>query len=84
MVHELKTWTEYFLLMVNGKKSFELRKNDRDFRVGQELLLKEYDKESEKCTGRVLQCKITYVLKGEEAENFGLKKGYCIMGLEKI
>lgn len=84
MVHELKTWIEYFQFMVSGEKSFELRKNDRDFRAGQELMLKEYDKESEKYTSRILHCKITYVLKGEQAESFGLKEGFCIMGLEKL
>jgi len=84
MVHELKTWIEYFQLMVSGEKSFDLRKNDRDFRAGHELLLKEYDKDSKKYTSRKLHFKITYVLKGEEAETFGLKKGFCILGLEKL
>ena len=31
MVHELKTWIEYFELVMSGEKPFELRKNDRDF-----------------------------------------------------
>ena len=84
MVHELKTWIEYFQLMVSGEKSFDLRKNDRGFRAGHELLLKEYDKESNNYTSRILHCKITYVLKGEEAETFGLKEGFCILGLEKL
>ena len=84
MVHELKTWIEYFQLMISGKKSFDLRKNDRDFRVGHELLLKEYDKDSNKYTGRKLYFRITYVLQGEEAEAFGLKEGFCILGLEKL
>ncbi len=84
MLHELKTWPEYFQLMVDGKKPFELRKNDRGFLKGQELLLREYDKNTKQYTGRTLPRKITYVLKGEEAEAFGLKVGFCIMGLEDI
>lgn len=82
MVHELKTWPEYFQLIASGKKPFELRKNDRGFLTGHELLLREYDKDTNEYTGRILHRKITYVLKGEEAEAFGLKKGFCIMGLE--
>jgi hypothetical protein len=84
MIHELKTWTEYFQLVSDGIKPFELRKNDRDFRAGHELLLKEYDKNSKKYTGRKLHFKITYVLGGSKSEHFGLKEGYCIMGLERV
>ncbi len=84
MVHELKTWIEYFQLVECGVKPFELRKNDRDFLAGHELLLREYDKVTKKYTGRILHRKITYVLQGLEAETFGLKEGFCIMGLEKV
>jgi len=84
MVHELKTWPEYFQLMVNGEKPFELRKNDRDFKAGHSLFLREYDDSSKEYTGRTLNRKITYVLEGDEAETFGLKKGFCILGLEII
>ncbi|MFA5381985.1 MAG: DUF3850 domain-containing protein [Candidatus Micrarchaeia archaeon] len=45
VVHSLKTWPEFFQLTLNGKKKFELRRNDRDYRVGDELLLKEWDPE---------------------------------------
>ena len=32
--HDLKTWPEYFAEIANGNKTFELRKNDRDFESG--------------------------------------------------
>jgi len=84
MIHELKTWNEYFQLIESGQKPFELRKNDRDFKSGHRLLLREYDRETSKYTGRILNRKITYVLKGDKAETFGLKEGYCIMGIEEL
>lgn len=84
MVHELKTWIEYFQMMVNGVKPFELRKNDRGFKVGHKLLLKEYDKENKTFTGRILHRRITCVLSGAIAEKFGLKEGFCVLGLEEI
>ncbi len=84
MVHELKTWKEYFQLVASGDKPFELRKNDREFLAGHELKLMEYDKDSNTYTGRILHRKITYILQGAEAENFGLKEGYCIMVLENV
>ncbi len=84
MVHELKTWIEYFQSIVSGEKSFELRKNDRNFKTGHELLLREFNKDTNKYTGRILHRKITYVLKGNDTETFGLKTGFCILGLEKV
>lgn len=84
MVHELKTWSNYFQLMTSGEKTFELRKNDRGFLAGHELLLREYNPLTQTYTGQTLRRKITYVLENSEAEEFGLKPGYCIMGLEKV
>ncbi len=84
MLHELKTWKEYFQLVASGDKPFELRKNDRGFKTGHELLLKEYDKDTREYTGETLHRIITYVLQGKEAENFGLKEGFCVMGLAII
>jgi hypothetical protein len=84
MIHELKTWSDYFKLIANGKKPFELRKNDRGFLAGHELLLREYDKDQKLYTGRKLHRQITFVLQGDEAEELGLKKGFCIMGMEEI
>ena len=34
MIHALKTLPEYFEAVLENKKTFELRKNDRDFKVG--------------------------------------------------
>jgi hypothetical protein len=84
MIHELKTWIDYFSLVANGEKTFELRKNDRGFLAGHELLLREYDKDKELYTGRKLLRRITFILQGDKAEELGLKKGFCIMGLEEI
>lgn len=41
-IHELKIWPPYYREVVNGVKTFEVRKYDRDFRVGDILILKEY------------------------------------------
>lgn len=84
MVHELKTLGKYFNAMASGEKNFELRKNDRGFLPGHELLLREYNPHSKSYTGRTLRRKINYVLGGSEAEQFGLKPGYCILGLTEI
>lgn len=42
MIHELKTLPEYFEAAMSGSKTFEIRRNDRDFRVGDYIALNEY------------------------------------------
>ena len=77
--HDLKTWPEYFSEIFIGHKTFELRKNDRDFKVGDTLSLMEYIPEPRTYTGNTLKAKVTYVLEGGR---FGLEKGYVIMGIK--
>lgn len=76
--HELKTWPDYFYRIFSGQKRFEVRKNDRDFQIGDVLYLKEYDPETGEYTGRELFKNVTYVLKGGQ---FGIVDGYCVMSI---
>lgn len=78
-VHVLKTWEQYFFDVLDGKKTFELRKNDRDFKIGDELLLECYDGKKNKYLNASTRVKITYILEGG---NFGLEKGYVILGIK--
>ena len=41
MIHELKIWPKYYEEVSMGHKTFEIRKNDRDFKKGDTLILKE-------------------------------------------
>jgi hypothetical protein len=41
-LHELKTWPKYFQPILENKKTFELREDDRNFAVGDVLTLKEW------------------------------------------
>jgi len=41
-IHVLKEWPEYFAEVVQGRKHYEIRLNDRGFEVGDLLLLREY------------------------------------------
>ena len=42
MIHELKCLPEYFEALAAGKKTFDIRKNDRGFQVGDLIALNEY------------------------------------------
>lgn len=76
MQHELKLTQPYFNAVHNGKKSFELRKNDRDFKTSDTLLLREWV--NGEYTGKVIVRTITYILK----DYIGIEDGYCILGLD--
>ena len=42
MIHELKIKNEYLLAVIDGSKTFELRKDDRGYKVGDYLQLQSY------------------------------------------
>jgi hypothetical protein len=79
MIHELKTWIEYFEEVFMGNKTFVVRKNDRDFKKGDTLILKEWDNFRETFTGRELARTVTYVFEGG---SFGLEKGFVVMAIQ--
>lgn len=57
---ELKILPHYYKAVVRGDKTFELRNNDRNFVVGEEILLREWDYFD--YTGNNVRVKITYIL----------------------
>jgi len=94
MEHKLKILPQYFKAVVDGTKPFEIRKNDRGFKIGDTLLLKEYkeggaiygEKENNSevefdqgYTGQEIIKEVTYILEGSQ---YGLEEGYCILGLK--
>lgn len=60
-VHHLKTWPEFFDDVVSGRKTFEIRKNDRDFKVGDEVILEEFDEVHGYTGSRCYPLTIAYV-----------------------
>lgn len=51
--HELKILPKWYVDVESSKKNFEIRRNDRDFKVGDTLILQEYEEGS--YTGRHFQ-----------------------------
>ena len=77
MLHELKVYPRFFEETIEGNKTFEIRKNNRDFRVGDVLVLKEWD--GTKYTKREVKVAVRYILNDEFA---GLAAGYVAMGVQ--
>jgi len=81
--HELKTIAPYFEDIRAGRKTFEVRRNDRNFKVGDVLVLQHYDP----CfTGEVIRRRVTYVLRGTSrlaSDYFGIEEGFVVLTLAK-
>ena len=79
--HELKIYPKYFEAILDGKKTFEIRKNDRYFHVGDRIVLKEWD--NIKYSGREIHATIKYIL---DDAFIGLAEGYVAFsfGILKI
>lgn len=77
-VHYLKIKPEYYKDVQCGLKTFELRKNDRNFQVGDILMLIKLDDNGNE-TDQVTRVKVTYILK--DCPQYGLKEGYAILGI---
>lgn len=60
-VHEVRSWTHLFQEMKAGRKTHDLRKNDRNYQVGDVLMLNEYDNVTGRYTGQKLAMHITYI-----------------------
>ncbi len=75
MEHNLKIWPMFFKPVIDGCKKFEYRRDDRNFQIGNALILHEWDPMTEKYTGRAVRVMITYILRDCPA----LPGGYCIM-----
>ena len=89
MTHELKCWPEFFQAMMDGKKTFEARRNDRNYQVGDTLILKEWCPADSihsavgDYSGREIKAIVTYVLQGSEANcKTGIGEGFCVMSIK--
>ncbi|MBE6645011.1 MAG: DUF3850 domain-containing protein [Ruminococcaceae bacterium] len=51
MIHHLKTLPLYFQAVIDERKPFEIRENDRNFKIGDRVILEEFIK-----TEHVPQC----------------------------
>lgn len=78
--HELKCWPQFFWPTVDGEKSFEYRKDDRNFRKGDVLVLREWRPVHQVYTGHALRMRIRKVWRDIP----GLPMGFCIMTVKFI
>lgn len=91
--HDLKVWPVYFERLLDGTKTFDVRKDDRNYQAGDILILREWQPElvgiqalvaafapdSIRYTGRQITRRVGFVAKDRM---FGLNlTGYAVMSL---
>jgi len=89
MEHELKILPQCFERLLSALNGYlQLRKDDRDYKVGDTIRLREYIPSRlikytpfvSEYTGRECNRTITYILR--DCEKYGLKKGFVILGIK--
>ncbi|WP_158125248.1 DUF3850 domain-containing protein [Vibrio fluvialis] len=81
-IHNLKIKSEHLEAIISGVKTFEIRKNDRDFKVGDRVTLIEEEGE------RYLTIRINYITSYAQQDgyvvfSFGWISGGKLLGEEK-
>jgi len=77
-VHNVKSVQPHFDDVASGRKTAELRIDDRDYRVGD--LLRQHEYANGELTGNVVAHEITHKLSGGP----WLSDGYCMLSLARI
>ncbi len=76
--HELPIWPACFAAVSAGTKPFDVRENDQDYQVGDALLLREFDPETNIYSGQTIVRWVSHVQPGG---TFGVEEGWCVLGL---
>ena len=78
VVQRLKTLPAFYNAVLIGEKTFEVRYNDRDYRVGDVLILREWTGRG--YTGENIVVRVSYILSAPE---FGTQPGWSVLGFKK-
>lgn len=77
--HDLKCYPQHFQPVFDRTKTFEIRKNDRDFQVGDTVTLHEYEYDhGDKYTGRTISAYIGHI------NDFAQSPGYVVFSLLNV
>jgi hypothetical protein len=76
-VHSLKSLPHFFTSLVDSSKTFEIRKNDRNYRVGDTLRLREWNADTEQYSGFEVTRVVIYITA------FAQQPGWVVMGIRE-
>lgn len=82
MTHNLKCLQEYFQPLIDGRKTFEIRReDDREFPFaeGDNLQIRELDTRIDNYSGRSAIFEVTYILRDKPF----VPDGYVVLGIKR-
>ena len=86
--HDLKSWVGLFEPILNGEKTHDFRVMDRDFKVGDICLLREYEPVTREYTGRSVLVKITYITSSKHGHcafsPHAMHQGMAILSISRL
>jgi hypothetical protein len=91
-IHELKIWPPFFQDILSGRKTFDVRRNDRKFKIGDMIRFREWEpkehghQDAPYYTGRECSATISYILdpRPNRDPDCGLVAGYVVLGLKEL
>lgn len=84
--HKVKSWAHFFDAIEAGIKTHDLRKDDRNYKVGDTLVLQRYDNINGQYTGEELLVEVTYITSKTVPCAFSsavLPADYAILSIKK-
>lgn len=85
-VHYLKSQPQFYQEIIAGRKTHDLRKNDREFNIGDYIVLREWS-ELDGYTGGVATVEITYITDVDSPCAYSpaaLHPAFCILSIKLI
>lgn len=82
MIHDLKIWPEFYADVASGAKRYEIRLNDRDYKIGDELNLREWNPHWKQYSGNELWVRVVHITHGGALPAGAMRPDLCVMGIE--
>jgi hypothetical protein len=82
--HLVKSWPEFFEPICQGIRTHDLRRNDREYNIGDILILREFESTSERYTGRECEVEITSMTSFAQpcaVSGEALNADFCILSI---
>lgn len=82
--HHLKSWPQFFRPIREGNRTHELRRNDRDFAIGDLLILHEFDPATRTYTKEECELEVTSMTSFAEpcaVSDEAMNPNFCILSV---
>lgn len=80
-IHIVKSWPVNYEAVEKGRKKAEIRLLDRDYSVGDYIVLRKFDPASNLYSGDWIGCLITHI---DSDARYGIQQGYGVLSISPL